>query len=216
MMDNRREIAGFSTNLPLANSGGTQTTNILPSTTWEAFRAGMQILQRYSVHSPLDFHTVAKSNLLLLHRSLSNNTQYNNKIENMLQQASKSGLPTTSRMYTDKALTADLLILQEGMSINLSASPAHSTMYLLISGRACYDMKNDEDRSAQHWWKRINSDNHKKKLRSGAVVISSHKQKIGKLKARGKKCVLLKVHTPMHTSVHKPITETPWKIASSS
>lgn len=205
-MENTREIAGFSSNSLPGNGNGAQTLNVLPST-WEAFRAGMQILHRYSSHSPLGFHAVAKSNLLLLHRTLSCDVQYNNNIENLQREARKSGLPTISRLYTNKELTADLLIIQDGVRINLSALPHCNTMYLLISGSAYYNnAANDEDSSTRHWWERISSDGHKKKLRSGAVIISSCKHKTNQITARGKKCVLLKVHTPA--------IEIPWRIAS--
>lgn len=164
---------------------------------WKAFQAGMHILQRYAHHSPADIHAIATSNLRLLHQSLSCEAQYNNSIENIRYEGSKTGLPGSRRLYTDRRLIADVLTLQDGTSINLTTLPHCYAMYLLISGSAQLDTKNETGQSAQHWWERLGVNGHKRCLRNGAVIIRSGKQETDRLVTCGKNCLLLRINIPI-------------------
>ncbi len=173
-------------------------TSVAPSSlsAWKAFQAGMQMLQRYADRSPVNIPAVAKSNLQLLHQSLSYDSQYSDNIEHLRREGAKGGQPILRRLYADQGLTADLLAFQEGTSINLTTLPQRYTMYLLISGSAQLDAEKKTSSPVQHWWDRIGSNSNKNYLRSGDVIIRSYKQKSSQLIARGKNCLLLRVHTP--------------------
>jgi len=163
---------------------------------WKEFQAGMQILQRYAGRSPANIQHIAKSNLQLLHRSLSFDKLYRSNIENLQQQASKNSIPTQRRIYSGQGLTADLLTLQDGATINLKPLPEHYTMYLLIAGNARLGTKCNNTGLVQHWWNRIGAAGSKDQIRNGtAVICSSYKSK-KKMTACGKDCVVLKVNSP--------------------
>jgi len=140
---------------------------------------------------------VTKSNLRLLHQSLSCDAQYSNNIEDIQREGAKSGQPGSRRLYADQGFTADLLTLQDGTSINLTTLPQCYAMYLLISGSAQLDTENENRSPVQHWWDRIGLNGNKNCLRNGAVVIRSYDQKNNRLMARGKNCLLLKIHAPV-------------------
>ncbi len=195
MMITTHEIANFPSSPLKAHSS---ETSIAPSSlsAWKAFQAGMQMLQRYADRSPVDIPAVAKSNLQLLHQSLSYDSQYSDNIEYIRHEGAKGRQPILRRLYADQELTADLLAFQEGTSINLTTLPQRYTMYLLISGSAQLDAENKISSPVRHWWDRIGSNSNKNYLRSGDVIIRSYKQKSSQLTARVKNCLLLRVHTP--------------------
>jgi len=190
-----QKIAGFPPS-PFVIHSNEASVAASSLSAWKAFQAGMQMLQRYANRSPIDIDTVAKSNLQLLHQSLSDDTHYINNIEHIWREGARSGQPTLRRLYADQGLTADLLALQDGTSINLAALPQHYTMYLLISGHARFDVENENSSPVRHWWDRIGSYSNKNCLRSGDVIIRSYKQENNRLIASGKNCLLLRVHTP--------------------
>jgi len=190
-----QKIANFVPNPPITHSGEAPTA-LSSLSAWKAFQAGMQMLQRYASRSPVDIHAVAKSNLQLLHHSLSYDAQYSDNIEDIQREATKSGQPKLRRLYADQGFTADLLTLQDGETINLTTLPQCYAMYLLISGSAQLEIENERSNPMRHWWDRIGSNGSRNSLRSGAVVIRSYKQKSSQLAARGKNCLLLRVHTP--------------------
>ncbi len=189
------EITGFPPNPLMAYNG---ETSIAPSSlsAWKAFQAGMQMLQRYADRSPVDIPAIAKSNLQLLHQSLSYDSQYSDNIDHIRREGTESEQPILRRLYADQGLTADLLAFQEGTSINLATLPQRYTMHLLISGSAQLEPENKISSPVRHWWNRIGSNSNKNYLRSGDVIIRSYKQKNNRLTARGKDCLLLRVHTP--------------------
>lgn len=195
MMAITPQIVDFSSNSHLPREN--ETPNVLSSlSAWKAFQSGMQVLQRYANRSPVDIHTIAKSNIQLLHRSLSYNTQYIDNIENIRHESTESDLPTLRRLYSDQGLTADLLSLQDGASINLVARPQRYAMYLLISGSAQLGPDDESTRLAPRWWNRVVLNKRKNYLRNGAVVIRSNQQTDNCLTAKGKDCLILRVHTP--------------------
>ncbi len=189
------KIANFPSTPLMAYNG---ETSIAPSSlsAWKAFQAGMQMLQRYADRSPVDIPAIATSNLRLLHQSLSYDSQYSDNIEYIQREGTKGGQPILRRLYADQGLTADLLAFQEGTSIKLTTLPQRYTMYLLISGSAQLDAENKISNPVRHWWDRIGSNSNKNYLRSGEVIIRSYKQKNNRLTARGKNCLLLRIHTP--------------------
>jgi hypothetical protein len=205
MMAISQRIVGFSPSSRIACAAET-TGKLAALSAWSAFRSGMQILQRYANRSPIDIHTIAKSNMQLLHRSLSYDAEYINNIEIIKYQGKRSDLPTIRRLHAEQELSADVMAFQEGVSINLIALPQRYTMYLLISGTAQLSMKNTRARSEQHWWNRIGINGDKNYLRKGAVVICPDRQKNKQLTALGKDCIVLRVHIPT--------LETPAQIAS--
>lgn len=188
-------VTNFPPSSPIAHNGERSSA---PSSlsAWKAFQAGMQMLQRYADRSPVDIPTVAKSNLQLLHQSLSNDSQYIDKIEYMRHEGAKSDQAILQHLYADQGLTADLLAFQGGTLINLATLPQCYTMYLLISGRAQFDAENKPRNPVRHWWDRIGSNNHKNYLKSGDAIIRSYKQKNDRLIAFGGNCLLLRVHIP--------------------
>ena len=195
MISTTHKIADYSSSPFMIHSN---KVSIAPSSlsAWKAFQAGMQMLQRYASRSPVDIHAVTKSNLQLLHQSLSYDAQYSNDIENTLQEGRKNGRPTLRRLYADQGLTADLLALQDGATINLTTLPQCYAMYLLISGSAKLDTENETQRPVRHWWNRISSNGDENSLRNGSVIIRSYKQKNSQLIASGKNCLLLRIHAP--------------------
>ncbi len=211
MMITTHKIASFSPSIPntLIAHGG--KTTIAPSSlsAWKAFQAGMQMLQRYADRSPVDIPAVAKSNLQLLHQSLSYDPQYSDNIDDIRREGAKNDQAILRNLYTDQGLTADLLAFQEGTSINLTTLPQRYTMYLLISGNVQLssnvqlDVKNKTSSPVRHWWDRIGPNSNKNCLRSGDVIIRSYTQKNDRLIACGKNCLLLRVHTPTVESSRK-------------
>ncbi|NOX91116.1 MAG: hypothetical protein GXP18_01295 [Gammaproteobacteria bacterium] len=195
MMNTTYKIADFSPDPLMAHSGEASVT-LSSLSAWKEFQAGMQMLQQYASRAPVDIHAVAKSNLRLLHQSLSCNAQYSDNIEDIWREGAKSGRPTLRHLYANQGLTADLLTLQDGASINLTTQPQCYAMYLLISGNAQLDAENENNSPVRHWWNRIGSNGNKNSLRSGAVIIQSCKQENSQLVARGKNCLLLKIHGP--------------------
>jgi len=164
---------------------------------WKEFYAGMQILQRYAGRSSADVHLIAKSNLQLLHRSLSYDSLYRNSIESILREGDQSSPPTSRRLYSNQGLTADLLPLQDGASIKLMTLPQHYTMYLLISGNAQLHATSENDNPVvQHWWKRLGAAGNKNHLRNGAAIICAQNKGVGQLTANGKNCLVLKINAP--------------------
>jgi len=200
MMIMTHKIAGFPPSPLIAHSSETSVT-LTSHSAWKAFQSGMQMLQRYAGRSPVDMRAVTKSNLQLLHQSLSSDSQYSDNIEHIRREGAKSGQPMLRRLYADQGFAADLLTLQKGTSINLATLPQCSTMHLLISGSAQLDAESETNKPVRHWWGRIGSNANKSYLRNGAVIIRSYKQKNSRLMARGKNCLLLRIHVPtMETS----------------
>ena len=195
------KISGFSPSPLMAHSSSEASVASSSLSAWKAFQSGMHMLQRYAGRSPVDIRAVTKSNLQLLHQSLSSDSQYSDNIEHIRREGAKSGQPMLRRLYADQGFAADLLTFQKGTSINLATLPQCCTMHLLISGSAQLDAENENSNPVRHWWDRIGSNGNKNYLRNGAVIIRSYKQKNGRLMARGKNCLLLRIHVPtMKTS----------------
>jgi len=205
MMSNTQQIADFSSNsLKIRDSNIANTLSSLSA--WKAFQSGMLILQRYANRSAVDINTIAKSNLQLLHRSLSYDMQYNRKIENIRCESESTRRPAMRRLYADQGLTADLLSLQDGAAIDLIASPQRYTMYLLASGHARLGINKEGETSGplqQRWWNRICSNRNKNYLRDGSVIICANQQANNRLIALGKNCLILRVHTPTMAETYK-------------
>lgn len=196
MITTAPQIVDFSANSLVTPEN--ETENIISSlSVWKAFQSGMQILQRYANRSPVDIHAIAKSNLQVLHQSLSYDKQYARNIDSIRRDSAKNGLPILRRLYSDQGLNADLLSLQDGASMNLVALPQRYAMYLLVSGSAQLGTDNAGVASVQHWWNRIGSKNQKNYLRTGTVITCSTQQANTRLTARDKNCLLLRVHTPL-------------------
>jgi len=196
------KIAGFSPSSLITHSDETSVASSSLSA-WKAFQAGMQMLQRYADRSPIDISAIAKSNLQLLHQSLSYDSQYSDNIEHIRREGTEKGQPMLRRLYADQGLTADLLTFQEGSSINLTTLPQRYTMHLLISGSAQLDTENKTSSPVQYWWERISPNSNKNYLRSGDVITHSYNQKNGRLIAHRKNCLLLRVHTPTEEASRK-------------
>lgn len=195
-MGTAQEIAGFSANL--SRERHTQMPASCSSlAAWQAFSAGLQILQRFSSRSMVNVHEIAKSNLQLLHRTLSYDAIYSEHIKSIQREADRNSLPALQRLHTEHGLTADLLVVQNGESINLTARPQCYAMYLLISGSAQLDTVAGNNHTAKHWWNRISTGGNRNSLRSGAVITPVDKQQKGRISAKGKNCLLLKINTSM-------------------
>ncbi len=190
-----QNIVDFSSNSRLAQNNGAVST-LSSISAWKAFQSGMHILQRYANRAPIDIQSIAKSNLRLLHRSLSYETEYAVLLENTRRESVKSGLTTLRRLYTNRGLIADLLALQKDTSINLVPSPQCCTMYLLVSGSAQIGLKSAARKLAHHWWARIVSNTDNKHLCNGDVVFCTENQASNRLTAAGKDCLLLRVQSP--------------------
>lgn len=204
-MATTQKIVDFSRKSPVTDNY--ETANELSSlSAWKAFQSGMQILQRYANRSPVNIHAIAKSNLQLLHRSLSYDAQYSHTIESVRRKNVNSVLPTLQHLYVNQGLTADLLSLQKGASMNIMSLPLHYSMYLLISGSAKINADSENMNSVQHWWKRISANSNKNYLRNGSVVTHSTNQAISQMTALGQNCIILRIQIPT--------TEVPCKIAS--
>jgi len=175
---------------------------------WKAFLAGMQVLQRYANRSTVSIQAVAESNLRLLHRSLRFNKDYRREVENLLHDTPADGLPVLRHLYTCQGLSADLLALQDGTSINLTSLPQSYAMYLLIAGNAQLESANPEETSAksrarQAWWQRIIFGGKSNILRNGDAIIRCIDQKPVRLTGFGKSCLLLRVRTPMVDTAYR-------------
>ena len=206
MMSISQRIVGFSPKSQTSYSGESQNT-LTSLSAWSAFRSGMQILQRYANRSPVNVHSIAKSNMQLLHRALSYDTGYSRSIDSIRNEDANSDLPTIRRLYSDQGLTADALVFRGGSSMNLIALPQRYSMYLVISGTAQLTSKNKQphlqQHSQQYWWKRIGSSGNNNYLRSGSVVICSDVRQNSLLTAQGKNCVVLSVHIPIQETLNK-------------
>lgn len=200
----QRNVVDFSSNS--LTSRNERSTNSMPSpspSAWRAFQSGMQILQRYASSSPADIDAIAKSNLQLLHRSLSQNAQYVNEIENIMNDSSRNGLPALRCIYACQGFTADLLTLKTHTSLKLVAWPEHYTMYLLIVGSAQITANDINHRPAGHWWNYITSKGINQHLRNGTVIIPSINQPSRKITAFRKDCILLRVQMQLTTMSRK-------------
>lgn len=198
MMANAQKTVDYSSNPRMTGGlGGDGTPSAISSlSAWKEFQAGMQILHRYAGSSAADVHSIAKSNLQLLHRSLSFDSVYRNSIESTQREGAQSGLPTLRHLYSEQGLIADLLTLQDGASINLTTLPQRYTMYLLISGNAQLGTKSKNDSSAQHWWNRLSTSGDKNHLRDGSAIICSNNNRARQLTANGNNCLVLRINTP--------------------
>ena len=196
MIANAPNIVGFSSNTPVPRDSATSGA-MSSLSAWKAFQSGMQILRRYANHSPVDVDAIAKSNLQLLHRSLMQDAQYTNYIEDFKYDSTKSGRPRLRHLYASEGLIADVLALKINTPVNLITLPQRYTMYLLISGSVRLGANKINDYPGQHWWNHIVSRNSDNYLRSGAVIIFPTHETTNKITACGKDCLILRIQIPL-------------------
>ena len=193
-MESALKIVGFSTT-PSRRKPEISLKKEPASATWQAFQAGMEVLQRFANHAAIDVDAISRSNLQLLHRTLSRDAAYHTQIEQLQSEAKTSSLPIIRRLYTDQSMIADLVLVQAGSQINLPALPQTGTMYLLISGSAELVSYEKSQEIAQHWWQKFGIGNANNTLRNGAVIIPSTNKPPEKLRSATKQCLLLRVNT---------------------
>lgn len=193
-MDSALKIVGFSTKPPRQQASISAALEPVAST-WRAFMAGMQVLQRFADHAVVDVDAISSSNLQLLHRSLSRHARYNEQIQQIQQEANNTSLPIIRHLFAERSMTADLILVQGGQRINFPVLPQTETMYLLISGDARLETDGKTPEPVQHWWQKIGSNGNKNVLRSGAVIIPANEKGQTQLRAGSKPSLLLRINT---------------------
>jgi hypothetical protein len=165
---------------------------------WDAFQAGMQILQRYAGHGPSDATAIAKANLRLLHRSLQVDPSYKQILKNAHRESSSNGLTTMHGVFACSNVQANLITIHKGCAIRLVARSHCLSMFMVISGKAVFLPQKEKVASTQAWWRRRHHVSKNTMIKNGDVLLLGEndvEEKI--LSAVERNCVLLSVSLPL-------------------
>lgn len=121
------------------------------SAEWREFIAGMEFLHRYGTHNTANARAIGRDNLRLLHRSLLQKADYQQAIHHAGQQVRQQSLPNKTTLIVSHQLSAQLISLPVGSSIQLVARAREQAMFMIINGSA-----NTANPAASHhqshWW----------------------------------------------------------------
>ena len=195
-------------------------TNFAANTSWRAFQDGMKALYRYSGRSNADPSSIAKSNLRLLHSTLLDDQSYRERLTAAEQAISKNGLPTIVSLLAIQGLYADLITLQHGCDVQMTACEKYNRMIMVVYGNMVVNraslipekMPEKNHPPAQYqpiqhmsWWNRLRNLSNKNISKQGDIFLFDQRDHRDRtLSALNHHCVLLKLSLPVdhHTTSH--------------